>query len=97
MRPPPHPSAGAMTVVVRIGTTLSTTLLAIGLVLALAGPNSGAARLPLTAGLVILMVTPVTNLLVAVVDEIAAREWAFVAFGAVVLLLLGGSLFVAFS
>ncbi len=86
-----------MTVVVRVGTAVSTTLLAIGLLLALTGPPTGAARLPLTAGLLILMATPVANLLVALVDEIAAREWAFVAVGIVVLVLLAGSLVVAFS
>lgn len=86
-----------MTVVVRVGTAVSTTLLAIGVALAFAGPYSGAARLPLAAGLIILLITPVTNLIVAVVDEIAAREWVFVAIGVVVLVLLAGSLVVAFS
>ena len=86
-----------MTVVVRVGTAVSTTLLAIGIALAFAGPYSAAARLPLAAGLIILLATPVANLLVALADEIAAREWAFVAAGACVLALLGGSLFVAFS
>ena len=97
MRPPPHPSARAMTMVVRIGTAVSTTLLALGIVLTFAGPYTGAARMPLTAGLVILMATPVANLVVALIDEIAAREWAFVAAGVVVLALLGGSLLLAFS
>ena len=86
-----------MTVVVRVGTAVSTTLLAIGIALAFTGPYSMAARLPLAAGLIILLVTPVANLLVALADEIAAREWAFVAAGVVVLVLLAGSLLVAFS
>jgi uncharacterized membrane protein len=96
MRPPPHPSARAMTLVLRIGTAVSTTLLAIGVILALARPYTDVARLPLAAGLIILMATPVANLLVVLVDETAAREWSFVAIGVLVLALLGGSLFVAF-
>jgi uncharacterized membrane protein len=97
MRPPPHPSARAMTVVLRVGTAVSTTLLAIGVVLALAAPQLRATETLLTAGLVILMATPIANLLVALVDEIAAKEWGFVAIGIAVLALLGGSLVVAFS
>lgn len=86
-----------MTLVVRVGTAVSTTLLAIGIVLALAAPRTRATEALITAGLVILMATPVANLLVALVDETAAREWAFVATGVLVLALLGGSLVVAFS
>lgn len=97
MPPPPHPSAQAMEFVLRVGTIVSTALLAIGIVLALAAPHMYAADTLLTAGLIILMVTPVANLLVALADEIAAREWSFVAIGAIVLALLGGSLLVAFS
>jgi uncharacterized membrane protein len=97
MRPPPHPSARAMTVVLRVGTALSTTLLAIGLALAVVAPHSREVSLPLSAGLIILLSTPVANLLVALVDEIAAREWGFVAIGLVVLTLLGGSVLVALS
>ena len=101
MRPPPHPSARAMTFVLRAGSIVSTMLLGIGIVLALAAPEPSEARRAapalLMGGLIILMATPVANLLVALVDEIAAREWSFVAAGAIVLLLLGGSLLVAFS
>ncbi len=97
MRPPPHPSAHAMGLVLRIGTWVSTALLVVGIVLALAGPQMRAAETLLTAGLIILMATPVAHLLVALVDEITAREWSFVAIGALVLALLGGSLVLAFS
>jgi uncharacterized membrane protein len=86
-----------MSLVLRVGTAISTTLLAIGVLLAVAGPYTAAARLPLSGGLVILMGMPVANLLVALVDEIGAKEWGFVAIGAAVLGLLGGSLLVAFS
>jgi uncharacterized membrane protein len=97
VQPPPHPSAHAMGLVLRIGTSVSTALLVVGIVLALAVPQTWAADPLLTAGLIILMATPVAHLLVALVDEITAREWGFVAIGLAVLTLLGGSLVVAFS
>ena len=96
MRPPPHPNAQAMGVAVRIGTLISTALLALGLLVTLAAPDVLAGTLLLTAGLAILMVTPVANLLIALADEIAAKEWPFVMVGVLVLLLLAGSVVVAF-
>ena len=97
MRPPPHPSARAMTFVLRVGTIVSTVLLAAGMIVAIAAPQAAASDPLLTAGLIILMITPVAHLTVALIDEIVAREWAFVAAGVAVLALLGGSLVVAFS
>ena len=97
MRPPPHPNARAMALVVRVGTTLSTALLALGIAVALVAPHARAAPALLMAGLAILMITPVAHLLIALADEIAAKEWEFVGVGALVLLLLGGSVLVAFS
>jgi uncharacterized membrane protein len=96
MRPPPHPSARAMTFVLRLGTIVSTALLAVGMALALVAPEGVAGHVLIAAGLIILMITPVAHLVIALVDEIAAREWGFVAIGLVVLLLLCGSLVVAF-
>lgn len=93
----PYPSVRAMTIVLRVGTIVSTSLLAAGVAVALVAPSTGVARTMLTAGLVILMATPVAHLVVALADEIAAREWRFVATGMLVLALLGGSLVVAFS
>jgi uncharacterized membrane protein len=86
-----------MGLVLRVGTWVSTALLVVGIVLALAVPQMRAAETLLTAGLIILMATPVAHLLVALVDEISAREWGFVAIGVCVLALLGGSLVVAFA
>jgi uncharacterized membrane protein len=86
-----------MALVLRTGTIVSTTLLAVGVVLTLGAPQMRAADTLLTAGLLILMATPVAHLVVALVDEITAREWGFVAIGLAVLALLGGSLVIAFS
>jgi uncharacterized membrane protein len=97
IQPAPHPNTRAMEVVLRAGTAASTALLAAGVAVALVASPSRAADVLLAAGLAILMITPVAHLLVAVADEIAAKEWGFVALGATVLLLLGGSVIVAFS
>jgi uncharacterized membrane protein len=86
-----------MAMVLRIGTVVSTALLALGMAAALVAPQAGAAGPLLAAGLILLMITPVAHLLIALGDEIAAREWAFVGAGALVLLLLGGSVWIAFA
>ena len=97
MRPPPHPNAHAMGLAVRVGSTISTVLLTLGMAAALVASDGRAGDLLLMAGLAILMMTPVAHLLIALADEIAAKEWAFVAAGALVLLLLAGSVIVALS
>jgi uncharacterized membrane protein len=86
-----------MAMVLRIGTVVSTALLALGMAAALVAPQAGAAGPLLAAGLILLMITPVAHLLIALGDEIAAREWAFVGAGALVLLLLGASVWIAFA
>jgi uncharacterized membrane protein len=86
-----------MAMVLRIGTVVSTALLALGMAAALVAPQAGAAGPLLAAGLILLMITPVAHLLIALGDEIAARDWAFVGAGALVLLLLGASVWIAFA
>jgi uncharacterized membrane protein len=70
-----------------VGTQLSTIVLAIGLVLALlrAGPT---ASWLLHAGLVVLIATPVLRVAVSILTFAAQREWRFVIFTTIVLLLL---------
>ena len=46
-------------------------------------------RTVLAATLVVLLVLPVVNVLAAVVEEILQREWLYVVFACVVLVLLG--------
>lgn len=75
----------------RLATTI---LLAVGLALWLAGATSPA-TVTLNTGLIILMATPVVRLVWALVEEVRAREWRFVALGVVVLVLLFGSLLVS--
>jgi uncharacterized membrane protein len=76
-------------------TTASTILLVAGLVLSFVAAVPQAADVALQLGLVLLMLTPVTAVIGAIVAEVRAREWQFVALGVVVVGLLGGSLVVA--
>lgn len=87
---------GIMAWLLRAATVVSTALLAAGMVLALFAPRMPGANALLTAGLVILMITPVTTLLTAMAGEAAEGDWRFVAIGGVVIALLAGSLVVAF-
>lgn len=75
----------------RLATTL---LLAVGLALWLAGATDPA-TVTLNAGLIILMATPVVRLVWALLEEVRAREWRFVALGVVVLALLCVSLLIS--
>ena len=61
------------------GVTTSAVCLAAGLVLAIAGVQPGVANLVLTAGLVILMVTPLVRVVASLVVYVRLRDWFFVA------------------
>jgi len=82
--------------VLRFGTVASSSLFAIGLVMALAGYRVEFARLLLEAALIILMATPTTRVVVSVIEYVRQRDWVFVALTLVVLLALGGSVAAAF-
>jgi uncharacterized membrane protein len=82
--------------VLNVGTRASTITLALGLALASFAPGS-LADLLLHAGLVILMATPVLRVAVSIVAFARRREWPFVAFTGVVLVLLIAGILVAVS
>ncbi|MBI3263045.1 MAG: DUF1634 domain-containing protein [Acidobacteria bacterium] len=81
--------------VLRAGAVLSTALMALGLVLTLMSLPSAWSDPPLKLGLVILMATPVANVVVSGLEYLVERDWKFVLLTAVVLLILAGSLAVA--
>ncbi|HTV03166.1 MAG TPA: DUF1634 domain-containing protein [Luteitalea sp.] len=70
-----------------IGVAVSTVLLAIGLVMTLTvgGPVAGGL---LNAGLLVLMGTPMTRVLISCVEYIRERDWFFAISGIAVLLVL---------
>lgn len=81
-------------VVLRGGVALSSTCLAIGLVLSLAGWTRTADAL-LNVGLVILIATPASRVVISVVEYALERDWVFVGLTSIVLLELVGSLIAA--
>lgn len=70
------------------GVSLATACLAIGLVMSLMVGTNRAATLTLTAGLVILMLTPLARVIASLVAYIRLRDWFFVATTVLVLLVL---------
>ena len=80
-----------------VGTRLSTGVLALGLVATFALPGSPIARLLLTIGLLILMLTPVARVVVSVFGYLGERDWWFVLYTSIVLALLIASFVSAFA
>jgi uncharacterized membrane protein len=82
-------------VALRWGTILSSICLAAGLAMALGNASGPAVRVA-EIGLLILVATPVTRVIISFVEYIRERDWLFVALTAVVLLSLAGSVAAAF-
>jgi uncharacterized membrane protein len=61
------------------GVMSSALCLAVGLVLSVAGGQPAAANAILTAGLVILMITPIARVVTSLVVYVRMRDWFFVA------------------
>ena len=72
--------------VLRIGVAATTVCLAAGLLLSFAKEQSSGGAILMTAGLLILMATPVARVVASVVEFAAARDWLFVALTGLVLL-----------
>jgi uncharacterized membrane protein len=81
--------------VLTIGTRASTACLAAGLMLTFFLPEARVTALLLTAGLIVLMATPATRVIVSVVEFARQRDWLFVLYTFIVLALLVASLVVA--
>jgi len=86
----------AIGVVLRLGTVVSSVLLAIGLVMALAGSRGDLTSLLLDMGLVILLATPAARVVVSVIAYVRERDWTFVVLTVVVLVALGASVVAAY-
>lgn len=79
------------------GSALSTALLAIGLLLTIAAPEAAATAPILSAGLIVLMITPMARVLVATVTYARAGDWSSASMAGTVLLVLCGSVVVALT
>ncbi len=82
--------------ILRWGTMASSVCLAIGLLMTLAGHDTGLSRLLLHTGVLTLLATPAGRVIVSVVEYIRERDWVFVALTLIVLAALGGSVVAAF-
>ena len=78
-----------------IGVTTSSVLLSFGLVFLIAAPGSGTPGMLLTAGLLILMATPMLRILASLVEYVRMKEWLFVLTTSIVLLELSVGVVVA--
>ena len=81
--------------VLRVGVTTSSVTLAVGLLLSLFAATAPAADVLLNAGVVVLLVTPVTRVFVSIVEYVNERDWLFVSLTAIVLVELMASAIVA--
>ena len=77
-------------IVLRAGVVISSTCLAVGLLLYLANGGALAAFL-LNAGIVVLLATPLARVVVSTVQYVSQRDWPFAALTFIVLLELVAS------
>jgi uncharacterized membrane protein len=75
----------AIGIVFRIGIALSTTCLAAGLALTYTGFDPRVANVLIQTGLLVLIGTPATRVLVSVVEYAIERDWTFTVLTAIVL------------
>jgi uncharacterized membrane protein len=79
------------------GVLASTICLAGGLVTTVARGDSGAGRLLLSCGLVLLMATPVARVVASAISYARRRDWLFAILTLIVFLQLAASVIVAFQ
>ena len=78
-------------VVLRAGVMVSSSCLAIGLLLSLATGGGAASAVLLNVGIVVLLATPLARVIVSTVQYLNERDWAFATLTFVVLLELVAS------
>jgi len=64
-------------IVLRVGVSVSSGCLALGLVLSLAGVSKTVAGPLLQVGLLTLLCTPVARVVISTIEYVVAREWRF--------------------
>jgi uncharacterized membrane protein len=75
----------AVGVVLRAGVTASSVCLAVGVLWSLVTGESGAARILLQTGIVVLLMTPVARVIVSIAQYISDRDWPFATLTVIVL------------
>jgi uncharacterized membrane protein len=77
--------------VLRAGVVASSTCLAVGLLMTLAGVADSASAVLLETGILILICTPAARVLVSTFQYVSQRDWQFAALTAIVLIELVAS------
>ena len=80
--------------VLRIGSLASTSILAVGLALALLVPSFAPAQAIIHIGLFVLLLTPVARVVASVFEYTWDRDWLFASLTFTVLVIILGSLLV---
>ena len=75
----------AIGIVLRTGVAISSTCLALGLVLALIGTTPPFANGLLHVGLIVLLCTPVARVVISTIEYSLARDWPFATLTLIVL------------
>ena len=81
--------------VFRVGTIVSGSMLAVGLVLSFIRPSSPVTAFLLGGGMIVLLVTPVARVLTSFLDYLWMRDWWFALWTGIVLALLASSFITA--
>jgi len=69
----------------RAGVTLSSVCLGAGLLIGLATGDGALARVLLNIGIIALLATPVTRVVISIAEYVSERDWTFVTLTVVVL------------
>jgi len=69
----------------RAGVTVSSVCLGAGLLIGLAVGDGALARTLLNVGIIALLATPVTRVVISIVEYVSERDWTFVTLTVVVL------------
>jgi len=77
--------------VLRTGVAMSSTCLVAGLLLSLAMGRGAPATFLLNAGIIILLATPVTRVVISTIEYVIERDWGFATLTFIVLLELVAS------
>ena len=84
--PPSQRLEHAVGVVLRAGVTTSSVCLGVGVLWSLVTGESGAARILLQTGIVVLLMTPVARVVVSIAQYVSDRDWSFATLTAIVLI-----------
>ena len=76
----------AVGAVLRAGVTASSACLAVGVLWSLATGESGAARILLQTGIIVLLMTPVARVVVSIAQYVSERDWSFATLTTIVLI-----------